>query len=463
MSMSRVVPTKISQYKALPIGVSNKNLEISYTSIIPANSSSGTAFKPETTSRILFRVPAYQNCFLDNARSCLSFTFTVDSDAADASGSGNILNPKQGTQALFKRMIIKSANGLVIEDITDLDVLNKILDTFSSTTESRHMEGIYDGSIHTDNNLTGGNKTEFNTRQKAGVKMLYFFKHGMLSRDLQSYLPLHSMNGGNQGHAFSIELFMNDNTSVLERLATAGTAASIKSYSISDVRYNMTLLKADSSIIDRFNNLSNDSSEIVIPFSTYRSYTNGLNAQKSTVQISEACSDLRKVHTVILSSTYETNPIALSSTTEPSQLVFHGGNQSADANTKVKSYQLQVGSKFIYNEPIVSETDNMEMLNQLLNASFSKSDIKATRYNGNVLQYENADFNMTTTFCYDDPSRYTNGISLGSLPLQLKLETAGVASGDKYLLTFSELGYNLVIKDGYLSVKDSKDISDFGY
>jgi len=460
--MSRVVPTKLTSYSPLPVGVSNKNFEISYASIIPANSSSSTRFTPSGTNRILFRVPAYQNCFLDNSRSCLSFTFSVDynTSSAEAAGNGNILNPHLGTPCLFKRMIIKSPNGLVIEDITDLHILNKILDTMTPATLNRHTEGLFDGDQYLEQDLTTGQKSAQNTRQRAGVKMVYYFNHGMLSRSLQAYLPLHSMNGGNSGHAFSIELYLNDAVNVLEKIGTGSTSAT-KAYGLSEMKYNMTLLKADQSIIERFNNLANDSQEIVIPFSTYRSYTNGLAAQKSTVQISEACSDLRRVHTVILSSTAQSEP----GTTMPTAIVFHGGNSASDADTKVKSYQLQVGSKFIYNEPIECVSDNFELLNQVINASFAKGDIKATKLDptGGVIKFENDHFTLTSTFAYENPSQFTNGISLGSLPLVMKLELANTPGADKYLLTFSELGYNLVIKDGYLTVRDSKDISDFGY
>jgi hypothetical protein len=461
--MSRVVPSKLTSYSPLPIGISNKQLEISYASIIPANSSSGTKFAPTSTNRILFRVPSYQNCFLDNSRSSLSFIFAVNYnvDTPEGSGNGLILNPHLGTPSLFKRMIIKSPNGLVIEDITDLNVLNKILDTMYPTVSNRHTEGIFDGDMYSTSDLTSGNKSAQNTRQRAGVKMHYYFNHGMLSRHLQTYLPLHSMNGGNAGHAFSIELYLNESVNVLEKIGT-GTTNTTKGYTLTDMRYNMTLLKADQSVIERFNNLANDSSELVIPFSTYRSYTNGLSgAQKSTVQVSEACSDLRRVHTVILSSTAQDEP----SNTTPTAVVFHGGHSAADAKSKVKSYQLQVGSKFIYNEPIETNgTDNMEFLNQVINATFAKGDIKATKLDsaGN-LRFEKDDFTLTSTFAYDNPQQYTNGISLGSLPLVMKLELDDTPDGDKYLLTFSELGYNLVIKDGYLTVKDSKDISDFGY
>jgi len=460
--MSRVVPTKLTSYQALPVGISNKNLEISYASIIPANSSSSTKFTPSGTNRILLRVPSYQNCFLDNSRSSLSFTFTVDYNETtpEASGNGNILNPHLGSPSLFSRMIIKSPNGLVIEDITDLHVLNKILETMAPATANRHAEGMFDGDNYIESNITTNAKTAMNDRQRVGVRMHYYFNHGMLSRHLQSFLPLHSMNGGSGGHAFSVELYLNSAVNILEKIGT-GSTATVKAYGLSDVRYNMTLLKADSSVIERFNALANDSQEIVIPFSTYRAYTNGLNtAQKSTVQISEACSDLRRVHTVILSSTAQSDP----DTTIPTAIVFHGGNNAADANSKVKSYQLQVGSKFIYNEPIESTNDNMELLNQVINSAFVKGDIKATKIDTTGrLKFENEDFTLTSTFCYENPTQFTNGISLGSLPLVMKLELAGTPGSDKYLLTFSELGYNLVIKDGYISVRDSKDISDFGY
>ena len=298
--MSRVVPTKLTSYSPLPIAVSNKNLEISYASIIPANSSSSTEFRPEGTNRILFRVPAYQNTFLDNSRSCLSFIFKVDSKADDPAENGHLLNTKLGTPCLFSRMIIKSPNGLILEDITDLHILNKILDTMSDNSDNRHMEFMFDGDTYRENSLGGTNKTTLCARERTGLRMNYYFKTGMLSRYLRNYLPLHSMNGGNSGNAFSLELFLNTNVNVLEKLGTGSTEGD--SYGISDVKYNMTLLKADQSIIERFNNLANDSQEIVIPFSTYRSYTNNLSGPKSTVQVAEACSDLRRVHTVILLS-----------------------------------------------------------------------------------------------------------------------------------------------------------------
>lgn len=456
--MSRVVPTKLTSYKPMPVGVSNKNFQITYASLIPANSSGGAEFKPDGTNRILFRVPAYQNQFLDNSRSSLSFTFKVDQEDADATTAGNILNWRLGTGCIFKRLQIKSPNGLVIEDITDLHILNKILHTMKPVNEPLHQSGLIDGDSFMEYNLTNGNQETMLAEQRVGRRFQYFFETGMLSRHLQAYLPLHSMNGGNAGHAFSMELTLNDKFNVLKMIG-AGTANTSKSYTLSEVKYNMTLLKADASIIERFNNLANDSSEIVIPFSTYRAYTNSLSTKTSSVQISEACSDLRRVHTVLLSTASPTVPVV---DKIPSNLQFLGGIKNA--SQKVKSYQLQVGSHFIYNEPIECGTDNSDLLQQLINASFTDSPIKATRVQNStpVPQYSDEYFSLTSTFCYNDPDQMTNGISLGSLPLVMKIELDSTPA-NKYLLTFSELGYNLVIKDGYLSVRDSKDIGDFGY
>src|SRR5210317_139832 len=216
--MARVVPNKLTAYNPLPTGVSNKNLVVEYASIIPANSSGGASFTPSGTSRILFRVPAFQNSFLDNSRSSLSFTFKVDSDATDTSGNGNIMNPKLGGTTIFKRMQIKSPNGLVIEDIQDLYLLNKVLFTMRPASDTRHLEGILTGDNFMDYHLTGGNKDALLTLQKTGAKYQYYFNTGILSRHLQAYLPLHSMNGGNTGLAFSIELWLNDNYNVLQKL-----------------------------------------------------------------------------------------------------------------------------------------------------------------------------------------------------------------------------------------------------
>ena len=462
--MSRVVPSKLTAYSPMQIGVSNKNFHVEYTSLLPANSSSAAEFRYNGTNRILFRIPAFQNCFADNSRSSLSFTLKTDNvstgDTPDASTDGLILNPYLGTTAIFSRMLIKNPSGLVIEDIQDIDLLNKVLMTMQPASETRHSEGIYLGDNYEMSAVDTAMKEKILADQKTGVRLQYMFNIGILSRHLQAYLPLHSMNAGNTGLAFSIELWVNDPVKCLTKVG-GGTSSSTKGFSITNLRYNLTLLKADRSIIDRFNNLANDSQEIVIPFSTYRSYVNTLSSvQKASIQATEACSDLRRVHTVLISNgTNQTEPVA---NKFPVSMQFVGGIDNGTA--QIKSYQLQVGSHFIYSEPIISENDNSDLLQQVINASFSKHPINATKLKNSDYKpaFYDEQFSLTSTFAYENPSSFVNGISLGSLPLVLRLEL-NAAVANLYAQTFSELGFNLVIKDGYMMVRDSKDIEDFGY
>ena len=451
--MSRSVPSKLVSYSALPVGISAKNFDISFNSLLPTNSTGGSIFAPSGVNRILFTVPAYQNCFLDNGRSHLAFTF-------ETTVAGTQLCTSLGSSCLFDRMIVRSGPN-VLEDITHLDVLNKILTSMDDKNESRLAEGCYNREYG------GGGLDSAKTRlvglkQKTGVELNYIFRHGLLHERLACFLPLHAMNSSD-GRAFSIELYLNAQSKVLQWDAAAEPDIAAASYSLTNVRYQMCLLKADQTIIDRFNNLSGNGT-ITIPISTYRSHQNTLSSTGTITQIAEACSDLRKIHTVIVSGSSSQINEAVTNA-YPTETSFIGGNEHA---IKVREYQLQVGNKYIFTEPLKSDSDNSQLMAQVKNASFHKGNmLLETVDQGGSLRpaYEGSLFHMTSSFCYENSALMTNGISLGSLPLILKLgmlQSGGVGSGN-IILSQAECGFNLVINNGLCSVKDSKDPSEFGY
>jgi len=455
--MSRSVPSKLTSYGPQPIAVSAKKMDLSYTSLLPANNAGADfVYAPGGTNRILFRVPAYADTMLDCERSYLTFKFACSS-GAETGGNGLMLNPRLGTSAVFNRMIVKSAGGLVIEDIQNLDLLNRILRTVSPADEARHAEGEF-LDLHQDQ-IDTTMKTSLKDAYKTGVTLKYQFRTGLLAKHLKSYIPVGAMNGGNAGEAFSVELFLNDQKKCLQALGTGTDATDTKkSYTLQDVKWNMALLRADSSIAERFNN---SNQEIVIPITTYRNNQASISSNQTTIQIAEACSDLRRVHTAIVDSRNEAAPV---SSAYPRGLALKGGFK--DATFKVSSYQLQVGNKYIYNEAILSETDNTLLLEQVKNASFTKKPIMCEQISELGVDmrpdYETDSFTLTSSFCYTDPTQMVNGISLGSLPLVMSLKTTA-APANSTLQSFSECGYNLVIeKGGYMSLKDSKDPSDFG-
>jgi hypothetical protein len=441
----------------MPVAVSPKKMDLTYTALLPANNAgSGFSYAPGGTNRILFRVPAYANTFMDCERSYLTFKLTCTS-STETGANGLMLNPRLGTAAVFNRMIVKSAGGLVIEDIQNMDILNRILRTLSPADECRHQEG--DFLDLPQDQITSTMKTALKDSYKTGVVLKYVFRTGMLAKYLKTYLPLGAMNAGGAGEAFSVELFLNDQKRCLQVLGT-GTVATdtVKSYSITDVQFNLALLRADSSIAERFHN-SND--KIVIPITTYRNNQASISTSQTTLQIAEACADLRRVHTVLVDSRDETAPV---SDDYPRGLLLQGGFK--DSTFNVNSYNLQVGNKFIYNEPILSTTDNTLLLEQVKNASFTKRPIMAERIGKLGVNmrpdYEIDSFSLTSSFCYTDPSQMLSGVSLGSLPLVLTLKTSA-APANSTIQSFSECGFNLVIdSSGYMRLEDAKDPTDFG-
>jgi hypothetical protein len=453
-TMSRAVPSKLVSYSAIPIGVSHKNFDISFNSLIPTNSTGGSKFTPSGTNRILFTVPAYQNCFLDTGRSHLAFQFKT-------TVSKTMLCTSLGSSCLFSRMIIRAGPN-VIEDITHLDVLNKILTSMDDKNDSRLAEGCYNRE-YSGSGLNTGMTTSVGVKQKTGVELNYIFRHGLLNEKLGSYLPLHAMNASD-GRAFSIELYLNSDSKVLQWCDNDSATApdlDAASYELSNARFQMCLLKADQTIIDRFNNLSGNGT-ITIPFSTYRSHQGGLADTTTITQVAEACSDLRKIHTVLVSAS--DSPINHAGThAYPTETTFRGGYENG---MKVQELQLQVGNKYIFTESLRTVTDNSQLMAQVKNASYLKGNmlLETVDQPESSLRpaYENSLFHMTTSFCYENSQLMTNGISLGSLPLIMRLKVSPMVTGH-IILSQSECGYNLVIKDGMCSIKDSKDPTDFGY
>jgi hypothetical protein len=447
----RVVPSKLVTYGPKAIGVSHKNFDISFNSLLPANSTGGSSFSPNGVNRILFSVPSYQNTFLDNARSYLSFKF-------DMSASNTILCPSMGTSALFSRLVIRSGPN-IIEDIQNLDVLNKILVSMGDKDESRLSEGIYTREYGFDN-VDTTKAVLISAKQKTGVEMKYIFKHGILAEHLKQFIPLHNMNMAD-GRAYQIELYLNDATRCLMQVGDIPPFGTV-GYSLSNVKYNMCLLKADQTIISRLSNTTGG--KIVIPFSTYRSTQATLSAQSTVTQISETCSDLRNVHTVIVSGS--THPITNLTDEYPTGSAFRGGILDVEIN--VQEYNCQVGNKLIFTEGLQSLTDNNAMMAQVKNASFSKGQmlLETLDFKSNSIRpsYERSLFSMTSSFCYENSDIMSNGISLSSLPLVMKLKLASdTALVGKSLLSFAQCGYYLVIENGNCKLVDSKDPADFGY
>jgi len=120
---------------ALPKGLVSKQqlqmmgvIKTSRTNLLPSNASG--SYNPKGANRIIFSIPSFPNSFINTKRSYIRFKIVSENnDAALASPS---LFP-------FKRMMLKSGRGQVLEDIDSYDVLCRIMNSLKteSTVKSK--------------------------------------------------------------------------------------------------------------------------------------------------------------------------------------------------------------------------------------------------------------------------------------------------------------------------------------
>ena len=272
----KAVPKKLMNYGPRIDGASSiTQIEPIMTKIRPMNASQDSTYSYNGTNPIYFKIPAYQNTFLDTARSYVSFTVTNTTEDA----SGNVLTvltnstpycrlDNTGTQGLFARVIIKSAStGTVLTDISDAHRLGKIFTLLDTTSpEALVDQGDYSGSQLSpeDTDLA------VSTHQLAGTTIKYQFSYGVLAKDLDSFLPLHLMASGG-AFALDVELVLNDPTDCLREsdFSSVTSNTSIPDYKISNVEFNLALLKQDQSMAGKLNNIANSGDAVVIPYTMF--------------------------------------------------------------------------------------------------------------------------------------------------------------------------------------------------
>jgi len=93
--MSRVVPSKFMSAN-VRIGVDSfKEIKTELTRLLPVGVNSSTAYSPTSLNKIVWRIPAYSNAFLDNSRSFISFTAKLTGTTVNAGNTGVLVMVSQ--------------------------------------------------------------------------------------------------------------------------------------------------------------------------------------------------------------------------------------------------------------------------------------------------------------------------------------------------------------------------------
>lgn len=434
--MSRVVPSKFMS-KQFALGVDSiKEIKTEKVRLLPQQHAS-TSYSPQGVNRISFAIPAYSNAMLNNENSFISFkakmtgsgTFDANNNAVFGNGG-----------CMFSRLVIKSSSGLVLEDISNFNVLTKLLTLLRTDEEYCIEKAIYG---------TDEAPRQVGVLMNPGNGIVYCIQlnTGILSKDLNCYLPLFMMDSG--GHALMFELYLSPATDCLK---VYGTTATNVSYQLTDVVYNLHLLRLDQSLCSKFDQIACDPNEkITIPYTTYRCHTSTVQSAQNVVHVSENATCLRKLWSVFVDQ---------QQTQAGAVLPFRGSCKEANGLRIVK-YNTRVGTQYTWNEPVEELINNNITLNYVKDAVFSLEKplmISKPQDNYTKTSFEKGNkFFFVSNFDYSKESQagvYQGISSTNSIQVEFSLDSVPATAITNH--NFAEVSYELSVKNGAVTFNEPK-------
>lgn len=445
--MSKIVPSKMMAAPTKLMADSLKSIQLERVRLLPQQHAS-TTYSPSGLNRISWRIPAYANSMLDTSRSFLSFKVKVTgSGTLDATNNAVFQN---GIGGIFERIVVKNSAGLVIEDISNFNVLQKLLTCVSQEEDYRIDEGVYGSSE------AGASVGALMVPSAQGVVYKYHFNTGVLSSALSAYLPVFMMDS-NGGYALDLTLYLTPADTCMKQ---NGTINADVSYAITEPIYNLALLRMSSEICSKYNEISCDpSSAIEIPFVTFKTHTQALQSQTNVVHISENASNLKRIWGVYLDQ---------SQTKAGNVLPFRGSVKEANG-FRLTKYNWRVGTTYLMNEPVQETVNNCTSLQFVKDSIFAMKKplmiAKANATDTATLFEDDEKFFTVANFEYSsesmDPS-VIGGIS-STNPIQSEITFDSTPSTAIINMNFCEVGYVMTVRNGIVRYEEPKPNSQSVY
>ena len=433
--MSKAVPSKMLPMSETIGADAFKDITVERVRLQPIGVNAATAYTPSALNKVHFRLPCYSKSFMDNSRTFLSFT--LKSTGTNLTGSHNAVFGNG--LPVFNRMVLKSSNGLVIEDITQYHLLTRLFTILSTEEEYRSAEGVY-GVVDPD--VTVGNLL------LTGVKYTIQFNSGLLDKNLKAFLPLFMMGSS---YALDIELYLSDPSQCMRLVGSGGTTPTGVSYELTNPIMNLCLLKMDNQLCSRYNAIACDPNEsIVIPFTTYRCHVHTLNSQTSVVHINDASTNVRRIWSIY-------TPVS-STVANALVLPFKGSTKQASAANKIVSYNYRLGNQFLFNEPVTETSDNHETLFFVKDSVWSGGKPLMLAKNESLVatNFESASKEMyftvaNLTYSVEESRGVVQGTA-SAIPIELSVSFG--ATPTLLVNNFVEAGFDLVIRNGQIRYQE---------
>lgn len=441
------IPKTLSAYGEILKGAESlKQITVENVKLLPNNQPSSQVYAPESTNSIYFRVPNFSNSFLNTQESFLQFDFKIAVGSASLTDS---LGLKLADWCpLFNRIVVKTSNGLIIQDTSNAHILSKLINLMSTEPHAKTSEADYSDFNITDAKGKVGQLQKGKLLGGGIVKPVTYvmrFNHGVLNA--MQALPIGLMG---TSFALDIELYLASPQQCLETIGDT-SAFTIRSYQLSNVSYNMTLLRLSEDLMRKYNMIMNSDQELVLPITVMKSFVSSQNSISQSHFFHESSTDIRKMFTVFTHNT----DIFLNSTNEPS--AFHGAVNSAVDALKLTEYSVKVGNHNIYNEPVREIASNSVSLSHLKNCTSNKQGammkVEKTKPNKFTNYYETGrDFIIAASFIYSNDDNISQGISLSGNPIVLN--TTFKTQTSLRVNTFLECGFNMHISKGEVTLHE---------
>ncbi len=441
--MSAAVPTQLmSSPKVNGMkSISNKQVEI-----YPVNSSQTTAFTPNGNNMITFNIPAYKSGFFNPTRSVLRFTAKTG-------------NAKLGFVAgvpVFNRMVLRAGNGMVLEDIQDYSVIQRILSNFDNASEiesKQYLTGDFRGTLMAN--------TEYDAviaLQNSGTTCMHPLLSGLLGKYQEHYIPV-GLFYASGGYSFSLELYLEDPSICLTQKDNVALAAGGLDYELTNVTFQTEVVTLPDDVTDRMSRSIDNNETFQIPFGTFKLHKAHIStgSQAADLNISESSKDLETVYTVLRPQSLTLKTDVTSYAENDDNLKFHGGK----TDNALKSYQFRYGTEMYPSraaENVSASGDSKVMLiNALttLDIMDGKMPLCAGYDSAFKPLWDNAGmFTIVQSFKSSrDPYNNSLNTSGTGMPLQLFLTFKAAVSANLQVHSYCKINQTLnVMKGGLTSI-----------
>ena len=437
---------------ALPIEMFAPTLPQAYeglkTKVIelqPANATGTTKFGANGANRIMFNLPAYPNAYLQTSRSFLSFRGKV---MHNASGSASDKVAFKDGLPVFERLVVRGGNGVLLEDIRDYEVIERMLSNFDDWSQryaDSHEIGDFRAqrdagalkeeifSLTTGKYIGGSGAFQEKTYRKPLIS-------GIFGKDQDKALPIGLMSATG-GFAFQVELYLNSNEKACEELAGGAQP----SYELSDVKLTLSLLETPADVYARLNARLVQNDRYVLPFKRLQSHKHYLDATgtKFNINIHESAKNVERLMAVMRPQ-------------GGNGLDFVGG---ADSDHKIKMFQTRYGTMYHPQAPIevMSEKDSTLMLSHALagmDMLEAGQPLLATWFDyganyGKCVRWERSDFMLLQSYktSKDEVANGLNSLSSGA-PIVLDLTFSTRTAEALEMLVFMVEDQKMVLGNG---------------